>query len=226
MGLQKRTTITIIGLLVAAVLVTTFVLTWSAEQSVAASFRDSQFGISIEPPRPGASTTDGSALVRPSSGVTLSTERVQSAIRQRLEISAGLVILGMAIAGVIASTYMARRVLRPVRALTKAAADLEADQLSEDEINALQKIGGTDEVASLTRLFARMAMQVKKREQELRQEVQQLHIEIDRAKAASEVAEITETDSFAQLVQRAGQLRAARQAGGSGTGPSEPKTEG
>ena len=47
----------------------------------------------------------------------------------------------------------------------------------------------------------------KAREQRLRQEVQQLRVEIDQARRAHHVAEITETDYFQQLQERARELR-------------------
>jgi hypothetical protein len=48
---------------------------------------------------------------------------------------------------------------------------------------------------------------VHAREQRLKQEVQQLRIEIDEARTARQVAEITETDYFQDLQRKADQLR-------------------
>jgi len=52
-----------------------------------------------------------------------------------------------------------------------------------------------------------MAHQVYAREQQLQRQVQQLRIEIDQARNASEVAEITESVFFQQLLGRADELR-------------------
>jgi two-component system, cell cycle response regulator len=52
-----------------------------------------------------------------------------------------------------------------------------------------------------------MAREVHAREQRLKQEVQQLRIEIDEARTARQVAEITETDYFQDLQRKADQLR-------------------
>jgi len=84
-----------------------------------------------------------------------------------------------------------------------------------------------DELGHLARVFHRMALEVYAREQRLRQEVQQLRIEIDEAKKVRQVAEITETDYFQDLRQRAQALRARvtrPQGGPSATGdaPSAP----
>ena len=51
-------------------------------------------------------------------------------------------------------------------------------------------------------------MAARARERALRQEVQALKIEIDQAKREKQVAEITETDYFQHLRERARRLRA------------------
>lgn len=56
----------------------------------------------------------------------------------------------------------------------------------------------------------RMLAQVQKREARLKDEIQQLRIEIDETKRRRQVREITETDYFQDLQFRARQLRAAR----------------
>jgi nitrate/nitrite-specific signal transduction histidine kinase len=65
----------------------------------------------------------------------------------------------------------------------------------------------TDELGRLARVFQRMAVEVQAREQRLKQQIQELRIEIDEVKKAQQVAEITETDYFYQLKQRAKELR-------------------
>ena len=73
-----------------------------------------------------------------------------------------------------------------------------------------------------------MALEVYAREQRLRQEVQQLRIEIDEAKKVRQVAEITETDYFQDLRQRAQALRArvTRPQGGPSAAGDAPSTPG
>jgi len=58
--------------------------------------------------------------------------------------------------------------------------------------------------------LAAVAMESYTREQGLREQIQQLHVEIDEARKAREVAEITETDHFRRLQQRAHRLRQRR----------------
>jgi two-component system cell cycle response regulator len=65
-----------------------------------------------------------------------------------------------------------------------------------------------DALGNLARVFVRMAREVAARERALKQEVRQLRIEIDEAKATRQVAEITETDYFRELQRKADALRA------------------
>ena len=65
----------------------------------------------------------------------------------------------------------------------------------------------TDALGQLARVFSRMASEIYAREQRLKQQVQQLRIELDDARQAQQVAEITESEYFQQLEARAGDLR-------------------
>jgi CRP-like cAMP-binding protein len=62
-------------------------------------------------------------------------------------------------------------------------------------------------IATLAAEFARMATQVREREDALRQEIAQLKIEIDEGKRKHQVAEITESDFFQEIQARARKLR-------------------
>jgi GAF domain-containing protein len=66
--------------------------------------------------------------------------------------------------------------------------------------------------------LAAIALDAYQREQGLRQQIQALRIEIDQAKKARQVAEITETDYFRRLQDRARTLRAR-------TSPTRPPEE-
>jgi DNA-binding response OmpR family regulator len=65
-----------------------------------------------------------------------------------------------------------------------------------------------DALGQLARVFRRMAREVVAREEALKQEVRELRIEIDARRAATQVAEITETDYFQELQRKASALRA------------------
>jgi CheY-like chemotaxis protein len=95
--------------------------------------------------------------------------------------------------------------LQQVARVTAAAAAVEAGEFtlaSLDEVAARP-----DALGQLGRVFQGMAREVYAREQSLKQQVQELRIQIDEAKKAREVAEITESDYFRQLKERAQHLR-------------------
>lgn len=64
-----------------------------------------------------------------------------------------------------------------------------------------------ESLAALAAEFAQMATQVKEREDQLRREVQMLRIEIDETKRKKDVAEITGSDYYRQLKEKARKMR-------------------
>lgn len=64
-----------------------------------------------------------------------------------------------------------------------------------------------DALGQLARTFQRMADEVQARERQLRSQIQELRIQIDRARQARQVSEITESDYFQQLRRSAEELR-------------------
>jgi CheY-like chemotaxis protein len=97
--------------------------------------------------------------------------------------------------------------LQQVARLTAAAAAVEVGEFSSETLDTVA--ARPDALGQLGRVFQRMAREVIAREQALRQQVQVLRIEIDEAKKAREVAEITGSDYFRQLKERAQRLRKA-----------------
>ncbi len=96
--------------------------------------------------------------------------------------------------------------IQQVELITAAAAAIEAGTF---EINSLNSVADRkDELGQLARVFQKMAEQVKIRETQLKQQVQELKIEIDKAKKAQQVADIVETDTFQNLKQKLKKLKA------------------
>ncbi len=90
--------------------------------------------------------------------------------------------------------------------------DLQAwvRQVAEGEYAEIAEVGDQyrdPTMSALAAEFARMATQVKQREDTLRQEIAELKIEIDEAKKERQVAEITESDYFQEIQARARELR-------------------
>src|SRR5712692_1838983 len=95
--------------------------------------------------------------------------------------------------------------LQQVWRVTAAAAAIKGNTFQSESLDEVAR--RPDELGQLALVFQEMARQVYAREQQLQRQVQQLRIVIDQARNASEVAEITESDYFQQLLGRADELR-------------------
>jgi CRP-like cAMP-binding protein len=96
--------------------------------------------------------------------------------------------------------------IRQVLQVAAAAQALNDGRYSAESI--AEVAGRDDALGELARTFQHMAAELIARERSLRREVQQLRIEIDRGRQQHQVAEITTSDYFRQLQQRAADLRA------------------
>ena len=112
----------------------------------------------------------------------------------------------------LASSLAAKRLrdleaeyLEQVSRVTGAAEALEAGGF--DPGSLADVAARSDALGVLARRFARMAAEVRAREERLRAEVLELRIEIDQARQAKRVSEITDTDFFRDLRSRAATLR-------------------
>jgi HAMP domain-containing protein len=141
---------------------------------------------------------------------------------QHMRLTMGYGLLLATVAAVIVLTIslltfivIARRVTEPVNCLTAAVAQVEAKTF---ELDALAGVATRpDELGRLARVFQRMAREVQAREQRLTQEVQELQVEIDQVRRARQVAEITETEYFEQLRDKAEEIRSKKSPPNEGT---------
>ena len=97
------------------------------------------------------------------------------------------------------------RYLQDVTKLTTGAAAVEAAAFDPAILSDVAE--RPDALGQLARVFVRMAGEVAAREAQLKQEIHVLRIEIDEAQKARQVSEITETDYFQSLQQKARALR-------------------
>jgi CheY-like chemotaxis protein len=95
--------------------------------------------------------------------------------------------------------------LQNVARVTAAAAAVEAGEFEPESLADVAQ--RTDGLGQLARVFQSMAREVYAREQRLKQQVQELRIELSEARQARQVAEITESDYFRQLQAEAQNLR-------------------
>lgn len=94
--------------------------------------------------------------------------------------------------------------------VTQAAAEVEAGEFKPESLDEVAR--RTDGLGQLARVFQNMAREVYAREQHLRQQMQELRIEIDEIKKAQQVEAITDTDHFRDLKERVRQLRSESKA--------------
>ena len=95
--------------------------------------------------------------------------------------------------------------LQQVGRVTAAAAAIKANTFQPESLDEVAR--RSDELGQLALVFQEMARQVYAREQQLQRQVQQLRIEIDQERRAREVADITESEYFQQLLGKADELR-------------------
>lgn len=95
--------------------------------------------------------------------------------------------------------------LEQVGHVIEAAGTVEAGAF---DLSALSGVAKRDDaLGTLARVFGRMADEVRTREERLKAEVRELRIEIDEARQARRVSEITGSDYFQDLRARASDLR-------------------
>lgn len=95
--------------------------------------------------------------------------------------------------------------LQQVGRVTSAAVAIKNDTFQKESLDEVAS--RSDELGQLAQVFQEMAIQVYAREQRLQQQVQRLRIEIDQTRKTREVADITESEYFQQLLGKADELR-------------------
>ena len=96
-------------------------------------------------------------------------------------------------------------IVKPVRTLILAARSLVKDEFNPDSLRKVAR--SKDDIGELARVFLDLAQEVESREQSLRQQVSQLQIEIDEGKKERQVAEVTNTDYFQELQDKAKEMK-------------------
>ncbi len=124
-----------------------------------------------------------------------------SAIRQVLPV---LVISYLVLVGLV--LIISRSIVRPLKRLTVDATRISDGEYSID-LSSLMRSRFRDEIYDLADAFKIMAGKIAAREQSLRSEVRRLKVEIDHAKRTEAVREITESDDFASIAERAAEMR-------------------
>lgn len=122
-----------------------------------------------------------------------------------LAIQMALIAVLVVLVGLIIGVLLSRRITKPVDAVARAATSLADGTFDPTTLDSAAR--RTDELGDLARTFRTMGIEVAARERRLREQVQQLSVQIDRTKVAAEVQEITESDYFQRLKSRSRELR-------------------
>lgn len=111
---------------------------------------------------------------------------------------------------VFAATFLfSDQLTRSLEQIAQKAVSLEkGEPFDPQSLAAVAR--GTDEVAQLARVFSMMAVKVQAREQDLKQKVLELRIEIDEVKRAKDVENIIDSAEFQDLRAKAKALREKR----------------
>ena len=118
----------------------------------------------------------------------------------------GVVTLFVLIIGLVVSAVFAKKITGPVVVLTNVAEEVAAGDYAN--VSLLKSIiARSDEMGTLAKVFDTMIQAVKRRETELKRQVNELRIEIDHKKQKTELKRITGPDYFKQRKQKAADLR-------------------
>lgn len=115
------------------------------------------------------------------------------------------IALSVVLIGLVLGVLLSRRITTPVDAITRAAGSLADGTFDPTSLDSAAQ--RSDELGDLARTFQTMGTEIVARERRLREQVQQLSVQIDRDKVASEVQEITESDYFQRLKSRSREMR-------------------
>jgi CRP-like cAMP-binding protein len=95
--------------------------------------------------------------------------------------------------------------IQQVHQITSAAREIEMGKYRADSLDEITL--RDDELGQLARVFQDMAREVYAREQLLKQQVQEMRIELDESRQQEQVEEITGSEYFQSLRNQAGDLR-------------------
>lgn len=139
--------------------------------------------------------------------------KVFDSVKQAFTLISSIFIGIFALAVFVINWLLKQNVIQPIRPLAKLAQQISSDTMTADKLEDFDFKGlmvvarRADELGQLGRIFQNMAREVYLREQRLKQQVQELRIEIDDAKRRRQVAEIAETDYFQNLNKQAAEIR-------------------
>ena len=138
-------------------------------------------------------------------------QQTESEINVIYAIARGFLLAALVVLSALAvllGLRLAWGISQPILEVADAAEKVEAGEYQAVSLENVSR--RSDELGRLAAVFQRMVSQVYSREQRLKEQVQELRIEIDERRKQREVAEITETEYFRQLLIKVEQLKRRR----------------
>lgn len=136
----------------------------------------------------------------------------------------GIFVAIFAVIILLINFLLKQYVIEPVEVVGQLAQRISEDQVKAEDIEAKALTSITtraDELGRLALVFQRMAREVYARTQHLKEQVQNLKIEIDEIRRQQDVAKIVETDFFQDLQAKADKVRQQRQRKKPDAGPAQ-----
>jgi len=130
--------------------------------------------------------------------------------RQSLALVMAIFVGIFALVVVVINVLLRRDVIRPIGLMARVAQRISSDEMGAagSELANLDKVSTRrDELGQTAGVFRQMANEVYNREQRLKLQVEELRIEVDEARKARQVAEVTDSAYFRELQKRAKDLR-------------------
>ncbi|MCC6803040.1 MAG: DUF3365 domain-containing protein [Anaerolineae bacterium] len=135
----------------------------------------------------------------------------------------GTIVAIFAVIIIMTNIGLRRAVIRPIVQIAHVAQRIGSDSMSdaEPDLSTIETIARrSDEFGHTAKVIQRMAKEIYAREQQLKQTIHSLQIQIDKEKESQEVAQITDSDYFQNLQQRVREIRQR-----DGNGKSQDATE-
>lgn len=140
--------------------------------------------------------------------IYIPADEVLASARRSLPIIVSIFIGVFAAVILLINFLLKRNVIQPIGLMARLAQKISTSDSAEfDPGNLTEVARRADELGQLGRVFEQMAQEVYAREQRLKQQLQELRIEIDEAKKERQVAEITDSEYFQDLQKKARELR-------------------
>lgn len=139
------------------------------------------------------------------------TETRAALILERSRVQLLVSVLLVAVLAFALSVAFSSTISRPIHALVNGFKAVEGEDYQAIRLESV--LDRRDEFGHMARVFQRMASQVSERVETLKHQVAYLRIEVDEAKRNIEVRQITETEYFQDLMNKASRIRTKKSPG-------------